>query len=70
MLTDARLTPQDRLREVAAIFAEGFLRLKRRGAPLADPPHSDAPSAPENSQKTLRNSLEPSATSRTHGPPK
>ena len=64
---DAHLSPQDRLRQVARILADGFLRMKRRGAPLPDPPHSGDTSASKNSQKTLRNSLEPCRETRTHG---
>ena len=69
MPTDATLTPEDRLREVAAILAEGYLRLTkgRRNAPQG-PPSDDATTA-ENSPETLRNPLELSAPPRPDGPP-
>ena len=70
MSTDARLTPEDRLREVAAILAEGYLRLTRGhlNEPQGPPSHDAA--TPENSQETLRNPLELSAPPRPDGPPK
>ena len=70
MPTDARLTPEDRLREVAAILAEGDRRLTRGRMNASEgPPSSDA-ATPENSQETLRNPLELSASPRPDGPPK
>ena len=64
MPTDTRLTPEDRLREVAAILAEGYLRLTRGRMNAAEGPPSDDAAAPENSPETLRNSLEVSAPPR------
>jgi len=47
MPTNAHLTPEDRLREVAAILAEGYLRLTRgrRNASEAPPVSAEADAA-------------------------
>ena len=67
MPTDARLAPEDRLRQVAAILAEGCLRLARgRRVPVEESPSGDA-AAPEGSRETLRNSLAFPADSSTNG---
>lgn len=50
----ARMTPDERLREIAAIFASGLLRLRARTALSTDP---DA----KNLSKTGQDSLELSA---------
>ena len=52
--TPERMTPDERLREVAAILAAGFLRLRsRRGyVPQAE---SDAPGAPDDREESFRN---------------
>ena len=70
MWTDARLTPEDRLREVAAILAEGYLRLTRGRRSASDAPRSDDVAAPENSQEDSQKALELSAPPRPDGPPK
>jgi len=68
MSTDANLTPEDRLREVAAILAEGYLRLTRGRRNATDgPPSGGAPTA-ENSQEDSQKALELSAPPRTDGP--
>ena len=52
--TSERMTPEERLHEVAAILAAGFLRLEsRRGyVPQAE---SDASGAPDDREKSSRN---------------
>ena len=52
--TPEGMTPEERLHEVAAILAAGFLRLRlRRGyVPQAE---SDAPDAPDDREKDSRN---------------
>ena len=70
MPTDVHRTPEDRLREVAAILAEGYLRLTRGRRNASERPPSDDVAAPENSPETLRNCLELSAPPRPDGPPK
>jgi hypothetical protein len=65
---DALLTPEDRLRAVSAILAEGYLRLTRGRRNRPPAPDSGGMPAPENSQETLRNSLEPFAQLRRDGP--
>ena len=52
--TPERMTPQERLDEVTAILAAGFLRLRsRRGyVPQAE---SDAAAAPEGREKSFQN---------------
>jgi len=68
MPTDANLSPEDRLREVAAILAEGYLRLTRGRMNAAECPPSGDATVPENSQETLKKALELSAPPRTDGP--
>jgi len=54
----AHMTPDERLREVASIFAAGLLRLRARTALSTDPGQN--PNA-ENLSKTGQDSLELSA---------
>jgi len=49
----ARLTPDERRREVAAIFATGLRRLRDRAALI-----SESPSTSEISAETVKSSLE------------
>jgi hypothetical protein len=57
MPTDANLAPEDRLREIAAILAEGYLRLTRGRRNAADEPPSGDATAPENSQEDSQKAL-------------
>jgi len=66
--TDARLTPIERLQEVAAILATGILRL--RTIPKPAPGAACSPkSGPEKLSESGRNPLEVSATHGPHVPP-
>jgi hypothetical protein len=66
--TDARLTPMERLREVAAILAAGILRL--RAIPKPAPGAACSPeSEPDKLSESGRNPLEVSAEHVPHVPP-
>ena len=60
----AIMTPEDRLAEVAAILAEGVLRLRRRSgiSPTSTPPEISG-----NPHESGQIGLELSAKSRLHG---
>jgi len=60
----ANMTPEERVAEVAAILAEGVLRLRRRAAVPAVP--GDVP-AVRISPESARNSLEEGGKTRLHG---
>ena len=62
---EADLTPDERLREVAAILARGVLRL-RPGVDVPADPDDSRP--PEKLSESRRNCLEGVATSRPHLP--
>jgi len=66
--TNARLSPMERLREVAAILATGILRLKI--IPKSPPGAAYSPtSEPEKLSESSRNPLEVSAKHGPHVPP-
>jgi hypothetical protein len=58
------MTPEERLTEVAAIFAEGVLRLRHRGA-IPDP--KLAVIHPVESVESAANGLEVPSETRLHG---
>jgi hypothetical protein len=60
----ANMTPEERVAEVAAILAEGVLRLQRRAAVPAVP--SDVPVV-KIPPESARNSLEECGETRLHG---
>ena len=59
----AAMTPEQRRREIAAIFARGVLRLSTD--PRSSPVLGESPTRQESS-KSLQNCLDPSATSSPH----
>ena len=66
--TDARLTPIERLREVAAILATGILRLRTIPTPAPEAAYSPT-SEPEKLLDSGQKALEVSATHGPHVPP-
>lgn len=60
----ANMTPEERLAEVAAILAEGVLRLRRRAAVPAVPGHV---SAARNPQESGQHGLDDGAGTSPHG---
>jgi hypothetical protein len=66
--TDARLTPIERLREIAAILATGILRLRTIPKPAPETVYSPK-SKTEKLSESGRNPLEVSATHSPHVPP-
>ena len=60
----AAMTPDQRRREIAAIFARGVLRLFTRTRSISA---AGECSAPQNSSESVQNDLDSSATSSPHG---
>jgi hypothetical protein len=66
--TEADLSPAERRREIAAIFAVGILRLSTRPETTPEPAGSGAESAPANRPDSAQKSLDPGCGTSPHGP--